>query len=300
MIYTATFNPAIDYIVHMDKLIPGQVNRAAKNEIYYGGKGINISCVLKALGLDSIALGFAAGFTGEELLKGLESLGVTTDFIMLDQGLTRINVKIKAESETDINGPGPKIGDDELEQFFAKLEKLVPGDVLCLAGSIPSALPENIYQSILEKIDGRGVLTAVDATGDLLVNVLKYKPFLIKPNNFEISEIFGREIKTDEDTEFYAKKLIEAGARNVLVSMAGDGAMLVCGNGDCHRIGAPKGKVINSVGAGDSMVAGFIFGYLKTNDPLYALKMGTAAGSATAFSPGLASRELVNSLFNTL
>ena len=296
MIYTVTFNPAIDYVVRMDQFILDTVNRTTAEEIYYGGKGINVSTVLKELGQDSVALGFIAGFTGNEIAQGLKKQGIQTDFICLKEGMSRINVKIKAQQETEINGQGPHIDAQALEALFQKLDLLQKDDVLILAGSIPSSMPEDSYEQIMKRMDGKGILTVVDATKNLLVNVLNYHPFLVKPNNHELGEIFQTVLKTSDEIVEAAKKLQQMGARNVLISMAGDGAILVAENGEIHQIGVPKGTVQNSVGAGDSMVAGFMAGYLEKNDYLYALRLGTASGSATAFSKGLAVKEEIERL----
>lgn len=296
MIYTVTFNPAIDYVVRMDQFILDTVNRTIAEEIYYGGKGINVSTVLKELGQDSVALGFIAGFTGNEIAQGLKEQGIQTDFICLKEGMSRINVKIKAQQETEINGQGPHIDASALDTLFKKLDLLKEGDVLILAGSIPSSMPEDSYEQIMKRLDKKGILTVVDATQNLLVNVLKYHPFLVKPNNHELGEIFHTVLKTSDEIIEAAKKLQQMGARNVLISMAGDGAILVAENGEIHQIGVPKGTVQNSVGAGDSMVAGFMAGYLEKKDYLYALRLGTASGSATAFSKGLAVKEEIERL----
>lgn len=296
MIYTVTFNPAIDYVVRMDQFILDTVNRTTAEEIYYGGKGINVSTVLKELGQDSVALGFIAGFTGNEIAQGLKEQGIQTDFICLKEGMSRINVKIKAQQETEINGQGPHIDAAALDALFKKLDLLKEGDVLILAGSIPSSMPEDSYEQIMKRLDKKGILTVVDATQNLLVNVLKYHPFLVKPNNHELGEIFQTVLETSDQIIEAAKKLQQMGARNVLISMAGDGAILVAENGEIHQIGVPKGTVQNSVGAGDSMVAGFTAGYLEKQDYRYALRLGTAAGSATAFSKGLAVKEEIERL----
>jgi 1-phosphofructokinase len=301
MIYTVTFNPAIDYIVRMDKpLDPGMTNRSVSEDCFFGGKGINVSTVLKNLGIENTALGFAAGFTGEAIVESVIKKGIISDFIMLKDGISRINVKIKSDEETEINAQGPEISQDALNELLLKLDKLEKDDILILAGSIPSSLPSNVYEIILERLESKGVIFVVDATKDLLMNVLKYKPFLIKPNNHELGEMFGTVLKTDDEIEEHAKKLQAMGARNVLISMAGDGAMLITEDGERFRVGVPKGTVKNSVGAGDSMVAGFVAGYMKTNDYRTALNMGTAAGSATAFSDDLATGELINSIYETL
>ena len=300
MIYTVTFNPAIDYVMRLKAFNAGEVNRSDSEEIYFGGKGINVSVILKELGFKSAALGFLAGFTGEAIEKGVEAQGIKADFVKLKGGNSRINVKIKAECETDLNGQGPAIDDSAIEELFEKLDRLESGDVLVLAGSIPNTLPENIYERILERLSGRGIHFVVDATRDLLVNVLKYKPFLIKPNNYELGEIFGIELKTNDDIIKYAKELQKMGAVNVLVSMAGDGSILVDENGEVHVMGVPKGNVLFSVGAGDSLVAGFVAGYMSKRDYEYALKLGTASGSATAFSAGLAERKEIEKLMNSV
>ena len=300
MIYTVTFNPALDYIVNMDNLKLGETNRSTSEMILSGGKGINVSIVLKNLGFDNVALGFVAGFTGEEIENGTRKLGITTDFIHLKEGLSRINVKLKASEETEVNGTGPIISEDELNALYGKLENLKKDDILVLAGSVPNTLPQDIYEKIMEMLQDKGIKIVVDATKDLLLNVLKYKPFLIKPNNHELSEIFGLEIKTEQKIIDYAKKLQDKGARNVLVSRAGDGAILIAENGDIYKSPAPKGKVVNSVGAGDSMVAGFIAGYLKNNSYEEAFKMGVASGSASAFSKYLAKKEEILEILNTL
>ena len=301
MIYTVTFNPAIDYIVRMDKpLDPGMTNRSASEDCFFGGKGINVSTVLKNLGIENTALGFAAGFTGKAIVDSLIEKGIEEDFIMLNEGISRINVKIKSDEETEINAQGPNISDEAYEELLNKLDKIQKDDVLILAGSIPSSLPDDVYEIILERLYDKGVTFVVDATKDLLMNVLRFKPFLIKPNNHELGEMFGTVLKTDDEIEEYAKKLQEMGARNVLISMAGDGAMLITEDGQRFRVGVPKGTVKNSVGAGDSMVAGFVAGYMKTRDYQVALNMGTAAGSATAFSDDLATGDLINSIYETL
>ena len=282
MIYTVTFNPAIDYVIKVDNLTLGQVNRTTREYIFCGGKGINVSHLLANLGVDSVGLGFIAGFTGDVIESGAKELGFKPDFIRVREGMTRINVKVKSNEESEINGLGPVIHDDELEQMFKKLDELEDGDILVLAGSIPATLPSDVYERIMGRLQGKDIRIVVDATKDLLLNVLKYHPFLIKPNN-------------------HAKKLQEKGAINVLVSLAGDGAILITEEGEVHVTPCPKGEVKNSVGAGDSMVAGFITGYLRSNgDYNEALKMGTAAGSATAFSEDVATGEKIMELYKTL
>lgn len=299
MVYTVTFNPAIDYVVHIGGMKLGATNRSEREEMYFGGKGINVSVVMRELGISSVALGFTAGFTGEAIEKGLAEMGIDTDFVHLENGNSRINVKIKAAEETELNGQGPHIDNKAIAALFEKLDKLSEDDTLILAGSIPSSLPSDIYEQILAKLSEKKIKVVVDATKDLLLNVLKYRPFLVKPNNHELGEMFGVELKTDEDIEKYARKLQDMGAVNVLISMAGDGAMLIDEQGKMHRCGVCKGTVKNSVGAGDSMVAGFTAGSLN-GDYEYALKLGTAAGGATAFSDGLAKKETIEELMKTL
>ena len=299
MVYTVTFNPAIDYVVHTGDMVLGQVNRSNAEEMYFGGKGINVSIVLKELGIESKALGFVAGFTGEAIEKGVSQMGVHTDFVKLEKGNSRINVKIKSAEETELNGQGPDINDEAIAKLFEKLDKLTDGDTIILAGSIPNSLPSDIYERIIERLSDRKIKVVVDATKDLLMNVLKYKPFLIKPNNHELGEMFGVVLKTNDEIAEYAKKLQDMGAKNVLVSMAGDGALLLDENGKTHICGVCKGKVKNSVGAGDSMVAGFVAGSMD-GDYEYALKLGTATGGATAFSDGLATKEKITELLRTL
>ena len=301
MIYTVTFNPAIDYVVRLDSpLEVGEVNRAQGEDCVLGGKGVNVSGVLAELGCKSVALGFVAGETGAWLERGLAKQGITTDFIHLPTGMTRINVKIKAGQETELNGAGPNIPESAMQQLEAKLDALQKDDVLILAGSIPSSLSQDTYERLLARLQGKGVRAVVDATRDLLVNVLPYHPFLIKPNNHELGEIVGRKLTTDAEITTAAKELQAKGARNVLVSMAGDGALLLDEAGQTHRIGCPKGKVVNSVGAGDSMVAGFVAGYLQSGDYTVALRLGTACGSATAFSLGLAKKKDIDALLATI
>ncbi len=301
MIYTVTFNPAIDYVVRLDApLEVGQVNRAKGEDCVLGGKGINVSGVLAQLGHKSVALGFVAGETGAWLERGLAAQGIATDFIRLEQGMTRINVKIKAGQETELNGAGPDIPERAMQQLEEKLDALNENDILILAGSIPQSLAQDTYERLLARLDGKGVRCVVDATRDLLVNVLQYHPFLIKPNNHELGEIVGRELATDEEIIAAARTLQAKGARNVLVSMAGDGALLVDESGEVHRIGCPKGRVVNSVGAGDSMVAGFVAGWLQSGSYTQALRLGTACGSATAFSLGLATREKIDELLEQI
>ena len=301
MIYTVTFNPSIDYIIRLEQFTTGEINRVNYEQILPGGKGINVSIVLKNLGHDSTALGFLAGFTGVAMQQMLHSFGITDDFVSLDDGFSRINVKIKAESETEINGQGPVITEEAQRALFEKLDRLTHGDTLVLAGSIPNTLPDDIYERIMERLDGRGIRIVVDATKNLLRRVLKYRPFLIKPNNHELGEMFGVELKTDDEIVCHAKKLQEEGATNVLISMAGDGAILLTAEGVFYRSAAPKGTLVNSVGAGDSMVAGFLAGFMESGGSYeHAFYMGVATGSASAFSPNLATREEALALLKTI
>lgn len=299
MIYTVTFNPAIDYVVCSEDIKTGSVNRLYGEKIYFGGKGINVSLVLAELGVTSKALGFVAGFTGEAIENGISQSGIETDFVHLESGFSRINLKIKSSEETELNGKGPDIPDDKTEELYHKLDKLTDGDTLILAGSIPGSLPSDIYEKIFKKLSGKNIRIVVDAEKDLLLNVLKYKPFLVKPNNFELEDIFGTELKSTDDIIKYAKKLKNMGAVNVLVSMAGDGAVLIDECGKTHVHDACKGMLKNSVGAGDSMLAGFIAGYEQGGYD-YALKLGTASGGATAFSDGLAKKNEILNLFESL
>lgn len=300
MIYTVTFNPALDYVVRVDCFTLGAVNRTVQEHIFYGGKGINVSAVLANLGYDNTALGFVAGFTGEEIERGAKTLGFRSDFIYVKKGMTRINVKLKAGEETEINGMGPEIMPEDVEALFEKLDRLCKDDVLILSGSIPASISDRIYEEIMGRLAGRGINIVVDATKDLLLNVLQYHPFLIKPNNHELGEMFGVELHSDEEIIRHAKLLQERGARNVLISMAGDGAILVTEDGQVLKRKPPKGTVKNSVGAGDSMVAGFTAGYLKSGNYEEALRLGTAAGSASAFSDGLASGEEIMELYHRI
>lgn len=293
MIYTLTFNPSLDYILTVPEVRLGETNRAKSEQIFPGGKGINVSMILKKLGVESTALGFVAGFSGEELVRELKELHIKTDFIVLPNGLTRINVKVKSESETEINAAGPHINEEALQCLYAKLDMLQSGDVLFLSGSIPTGLPDTIYQDIMARLQDKGVLMVVDAIKDLLLNVLQYRPFLIKPNHHELGDLFGVSIESREEAAIYAKKLQEMGARNVLVSMAGDGAVFVSEDGCILESAAPKGKVVSSVGAGDAMLAGFMAKWLATGDYEKAFLMGLAAGSATAFSAHMASGEKI-------
>lgn len=299
MIYTVTFNPAIDYVMRTEQLTAGTVNRAVSEELYFGGKGINVSAVLAELGVPSRALGFTAGFTGDAIAQGVQAMGVEADFVKLSSGNSRINVKIKSGAETELNGRGPDIPTEALSEFFAKLDALRDGDTIVLAGSVPPSLSSDIYERILSQLSDRDILTVVDAEKDLLLSALKYRPFLIKPNDTELGSIFGAEISSPEEAAGYAEKLRSMGARNVLVSMAEKGAILLDEAGQLHSCGACKGTLRNSVGAGDSMLAGFMAGFAEGGFDK-ALKLGTACGGATAFSEGLAKKELIFELLQQL
>ena len=300
MICTVTFNPSLDYIVSVEDFKLGLTNRTSSELLLPGGKGINVSTVLMNLGIENTALGFTAGFVGDEIIRRLQEMGVTSDFIQIADGISRINVKLKSIDGTEINGAGPVIEENKVEELMKKLEKLGEGDVLFLAGSIPSSMPDDMYEQIMKKLDGKGAMIVVDATKDLLVNVFKYHPFLIKPNNHELGEIFGVELKTREDVVPYGKKLQKKGARNVLISMAGEGAVLVAEDGQIFEEPAPKGRLVNGVGAGDSMVAGFVAGWMEKKDYEHAFHMGIAAGSASAFSENLATREEINTVYQQI
>ena len=300
MIYTVTLSPSIDYVVRMSNMRFNITNRTDSEEYYFGGKGINVSQVLAELDLDSTALGFIAGFTGEAIENGIRNSRIRTDFIRLSEGFTRINIKIKSGGETEINGQGPNIPEAALEQLMQKLDMLRDGDTLVLAGSIPKTCPDDIYERMLARVQQKKIMFIVDATKQLLVNSLSMHPFLIKPNRLELADIFHKEIDGKEEVIKYAGKLQEMGARNVIVSLGRKGAILVDENGNSHECGSLKQPVINTVGAGDSMVAGFIAGYLKTGDYGYALKLGSACGNATSFLPGLATKAKIDEVFAQL
>lgn len=300
MIYTVTFNPSLDYIVSVNNFQMGMTNRTDSELLLPGGKGINVSIVLKNLGVENTALGFIAGFTGEEIRREVEEIGVKANFIQVEKGVSRINLKLKSIDGTEINGQGPDISEEKVEELLKKLEALKNGDILVLAGSIPASIPDDIYKNIMKRLAGKGIMIVVDATKDLLLNVLEYHPFLIKPNNHELGEIFKTELKTREDVIPYAKKLQEMGARNVLVSMAGEGAVLIAEDGSEYTASAPKGKLVNGVGAGDSMVAGFLAGWMEKKNYVHAFHMGIAAGSASAFSEYLAKREEIEAVYQNI
>ena len=297
MIYTVTLNPSIDYVVNMEQLVEGMVNRVSTEHFYAGGKGINVSQILNQHGISNRALGFISGFTGNFIEGSLKEKGIDTDFIRLSEGYSRINMKIKTMTdETEINGMGPHIPKTEIDKLYRQLDLLTADDTLVLAGSIPATLPDDFYEKVMEHVRDRGVKVVVDATKNLLLNVLTYRPFLIKPNHHEIAEMFGVTISTTEDLLQYGNRLKDMGARNVLISMGGDGAILLAENGEVYRSNVPKGVVKNSVGAGDSMVAGFIAGYEKTQCYEQALRLGAASGSATAFSSDVATAEEISAL----
>lgn len=295
MIHTVTFNPSLDYIMHVDNFAAGSTNRSKSEEIYPGGKGFNVSTILHRLHFPTTALGFIAGFTGEEIKKQLLKRGFNLDLCQLDTGISRINIKMKSNQETEINGSGPAIPQAKLDELFDKLSQLKKGDILVLAGSIPSSLPSDIYEKII-KLCHQDVAIIVDATNELLKNVLPYHPFLIKPNRDELEELFQTTIKSFDEIITYAKLLQKQGAKNVLVSLGSDGAILVAANNRNYYCPSAKGQLINSVGSGDSMVAGFIAGYLTNHDYAYALKLGSACGGATAFSQDLASEKLIHEI----
>ena len=294
MVYTVTLNPSLDYIIDVKDFKNGVVNRSCNEKINAGGKGLNVSFVLKNLGIESVALGFLAGFTGKEIERRLFEKGIGSDFVFLKKGLSRINVKLRSGEETEINGQGPLVQQEEVLSLEKKIEALREKDVLVLAGSIPSGLGQDFYGRLMKKVLDKDVMVVVDATKELLLESLEHRPFLVKPNNFELGEVFGVDLKTGDDVVPYAKKLLEMGAKNVLVSLAAQGAVLLCEDGKVYKSKAPEGKLVNSVGAGDSMVAGFIAGYLLNNDYEMALKMGVCAGTASACSSELATMEKVN------
>ena len=300
MVYTVTFNPALDYVMNVEKLSTDDINRTESEELYYGGKGINVSAILSRLNIPTVALGFTAGFTGEKLREMMNDDGIKNDFVELNSGFTRINVKVKYGKELDINANGPEITADKIKELFRKLKHLNNGDYLVLAGSVPASLPDDLYSKILEELSDRNINIVVDTTGNQLLNVLKYKPFLIKPNHHELGEIFGQKMDTTEKITEYAKKLQERGAVNVLVSRGGDGAVLVDDHGTVHPASAVKGKLVNSVGCGDSMVAGFIAGYITNKSYSEALKLAVASSAATAFSKELAKADEIYKIYKNL
>ena len=305
MIYTITFNPALDYITQVENFKIGEINRTKTETILPGGKGLNVSIVLKNLEIENTALGFVAGFTGEELIRKMESQGVKTDFVKVEKGLTRINVKISSINEnkveeTALNGMGPQITKEDIEVLFEKIQNMSTNDIVILSGSIPKNIDNDIYEKICKKLNEKHITFIVDSTQELLMNVLKYHPFLIKPNKEELEETLNRKILTKEDIINAAKTLQKMGAQNVLVSLGNDGALLLTKEDDTYYSKAPRGQVVNTVGSGDSMVAGFLAGYYQTKDYEYALKTGVAAGSASAFSIRLATKKDVDLLLKQL
>lgn len=300
MIYTVTLNPSLDYIVSVENFQLGLTNRTSTELILPGGKGINVSTVLKNLGIESTALGFVAGFTGDEITKRLETMGVKTKFIQVENGISRINFKLKSIEGTEVNGAGPEISYEKQMELMKQLDALEEGDILVLAGSIPACISDDIYRNIMIRLKERKTMVVVDATKELLRNVLEYQPFLIKPNNHELGELFGVELRTRQDVIPYGKLLQKMGARNVLISMAGEGAVLLAEDGKVFEKEAPKGELKNGVGAGDSMVAGFLAGWLKTNSYEDAFYTGIAAGSASAFSEYLATKEEIDKIYSQI
>ncbi|MFQ8785466.1 MAG: 1-phosphofructokinase [Clostridia bacterium] len=308
MIYTITFNPALDYTVQVEEFEIGKINRTKSENILAGGKGLNVSIILKRLGIENTALSFIAGFTGKELERKIKQYNIKTDFIEINNGYTRINVKISSlkknsliqERETALNGNGPEITQEDIDELLEKIKKINSEDIVILSGNVPKCINEDIYEIICKELNEKNVKFVVDASQKLLMNCLKYKPFFIKPNKDELEETFNTKIKTKKEIIIYAKKLQEKGAQNVLISLGGDGAILLTEKNEVYYSNTPKGQVINTVGAGDSMVAGFVAGYLKKKDYKEALKLGIASGSATAFSAGLAMNEEINGLLKQI
>lgn len=296
MIYTVTFNPSLDYIVSIKDFRPGMTNRTSSELMLAGGKGINVSIVLGNLGIKSTALGFIAGFTGDEIVRRLHNGGINSEFIKINDGISRINIKLKSIDGTEINGQGPHIDSSHIEQLMNRLRRLESGDILVLAGSIPAGISDNIYKDIMDMLKDKGVQIVVDATSRLLTNVLEYKPFFIKPNQHELGDIFNVTLNTQEEVIPYALELKKMGAVNVCVSMGGKGAILVADDGNVYKAKAPDGILKNSVGAGDSLVAGFLSGWIEKKDYEYAFRKGVATGSASAFSERLATNGEVNGL----
>ena len=300
MIYTVTLNPSMDYVIKLDKLNYSSVNRVDEEHLYPGGKGINVSIMLNELGYKSVSLGFISGFTGKYIVNCMNERNLNCDFVEVANGFSRINIKIKSNEETEVNGRGPNITPENLQSLYDKIDSLNNGDILVLAGSIPPSLDDKLYENIMKRLEDKNIKIIVDATKNLLLNVLKYKPFLIKPNNHELEEMFDVKLNSIEDIAKYAMKLQDMGARNVLISMGKDGALLLTENKEVFLSNVPKGSVKNSVGAGDSMVGGFIAGYLNTNSYKEALKLGASCGSATAFSDDLATKEYIDSLIGDI
>ena len=300
MIYTLTFNPALDYVIKTDDFRVGKEHRTDNGSFFCGGKGINVSTVLNELSVKSVALGFIAGFTGKEIELRLRSSGIETDFVELKSGISRVNVKVRSDSETDINTAGPDIDADDLDDLYKKIDRITDGDTLIVSGSVPAGLPKTVYEDILLKLKDKDVRFVVDAVGDFLMNALGCRPFLIKPNNDELADIFGYTVDSVEKVTECARVLQQKGAKNVLVSMGEKGSVLLDENGKIHFMRSYGGHAVNTVGAGDSMVAGFVAGYIKTGDFSYALKLGTAAGSATALSLGLTDRKKIDEMLKLI
>ena len=301
MIYTITLNPALDYIISLKKLVANEINTSTSEYILPGGKGINVSIILKRLDVESVILGFVSGFTGVEIQSLVEDEKIRTDFINLESGHSRINVKIlEDEKETAINSKGPLVDNKSIEKLYQKLSNLKENDILVLSGSIPKGIKEDIYEEICEKIKDKNVKIVVDSTKKLLLNTLKYRPFLIKPNHHELGEIFNVKIVNQDQAIEYAKKLQQKEARNVLVSMGEKGSVLLDENGKVYRKDIIKNRnVVNTVGAGDSMVAGFLAGYLKYQNYEDALKLGIASASATVNNVFLGTKDEINEYFNS-
>lgn len=300
MIYTITWNPSIDYIVSVKEFRVGEVNRAVSESMFPGGKGLNVSMVLKNMGVDNTALGFIAGFTGKEIERQVKQAGVRSELINVPCGCSRINLKLKSNQETEINGCGPEIKEKEIKELYQKLGQLKEGDILVLAGNIPNSMPMDSYKKIIKPLAGKGILFVIDAEKELLSQTLEFQPFLVKPNQYELGGLFHVECRTKQEVTTYAKKVREMGARNVLVSMASEGAILLTEEGNIYYMPAPKGEVKNSVGAGDSMVAGFLAGWVEKKDYFYALKKAISAGSATAFSEWLATKEEIEKILGQI
>ncbi len=300
MIYTITWNPSIDYIVSVKEFRVGEVNRAVSESMFPGGKGLNVSMVLKNMGVDNTALGFIAGFTGKEIERQVKQAGVRSEFIHVSCGCSRINLKLKSNQETEINGCGPEIKEKEIKELYQKLGQLKEGDILVLAGNIPNSMPMDSYKKIIKPLAGKGILFVIDAEKELLCQTLEFQPFLVKPNQYELGGLFHVECRTKQEVTTYAQKVREMGARNVLVSMASEGAILLTEEGNIYYMPAPKGEVKNSVGAGDSMVAGFLAGWVEKKDYFYALKKAVSAGSATAFSEWLATKEEIEKILGQI
>lgn len=300
MIYTITWNPSIDYIVSVKEFRVGEVNRAVSESMFPGGKGLNVSMVLKNMGVDNTALGFIAGFTGKEIERQVKQAGVKSELIHVPCGCSRINLKLKSNQETEINGCGPEIKEKEIKELYQKLGQLKEGDILVLAGNIPNSMPMDSYKKIIKPLAGKGILFVIDAEKELLSQTLEFQPFLVKPNQYELGGLFHVECRTKQEVTTYAKKVREMGARNVLVSMASEGAILLTEEGNIYYMPAPKGEVKNSVGAGDSMVAGFLAGWVEKKDYFYALKKAISAGSATAFSEWLATKEEIEKILGQI